>query len=107
MKKTMIFSVLPLAVLTVACSVLFLGCNDLHRLDAPQFLKQAEQIKVMHSAKNIELIGVTRNRVYLEYWRAPLIFDPGPTIYWTPLDDLPKAIASELKAGKNPWKPEQ
>ena len=106
MKKKMILASFALVVAT-ACSTTFLGCGDVRQLDAPQFLDQAKQINEMHTIKNTELIGVAGDRVYLEYWSKSFFYGSNYTIYWTQLSKLPEELASDLKAGKNPWKSER
>lgn len=104
MNKRVSFTVLSLTVVLIASFLLHLGCANVKHLEAPRFLEQAKQIGEINTVQYTELIGVTSDRVYLEHWSAPVLFGPGITVYWTRFSDLPPGLASELKAGTNPWK---
>ncbi len=104
MKKKTNFAVISLIIVMIAFVLLPFGCANVYKLDASNFLKQAKQIGEIHTVKNTEMIGVSGDRVYLEYWNKPLLFGSGITVYWTCLSGLPSGLADELKAGENPWK---
>ncbi len=103
MKKALWPAGFVVAVLTI-CGVMIQGCSSVRQVSSPRFLELAKEIQEIHSAESTQFIGVAGQRVYLEHWRAPLLFGSGITVYWTRLSDLPRELSSELNAGRNPWK---
>lgn len=57
----------------------------------------------MGSAVSNRYIGASGTRAYLEHWSAVGIFGAQTTVQWTPLAELPPAVANEIKSGRNPW----
>ena len=90
---------------TIVGGVLLQACSSIREVSAPRFLELAKETQEVHSARSTRFMCVTGQRVYLEYWGAPFLFGSGMTIYWTRLADLPEELSTELRAGKNPWKP--
>ena len=102
-KKSLLFA--TFSVLTF--SGLFLlagtGCSGLEKTSAEEFLKQAEQIQEVHSAKSTRFIGVTSRAAYLEYWTAVGLFGARTKVLWVPLSELPPEVVDQLESASHPW----
>ncbi|MCH2174187.1 MAG: hypothetical protein MK193_00490 [Lentisphaeria bacterium] len=84
-------------------SMIFTGCCNLRVMKPDDFKLVTDDIGQLQSGRYFEYIGVSHDRAYLQYNSN---IDPlsERKVYYVPLDQLPKDLVKELKAGKNPWK---
>ena len=109
-RKNMKKMVTYVAVLLVglAGGVLLCGCAStrIERLSGEEFMGRAGAGKMISSFHWTSYVGCSSQRAYLEHGSAPFAFRGSrTTVFWTPLSELPKDIAEQLRAGDPPWKP--
>lgn len=90
----------------IAITILFMGLvagcasTRIKHLGWEEFLGTAKLIEQPNSALWVSYLGISRNRVYLEYQdMLTLSGKPKTVVYWTELDKLPVDVAKYLKAG--------
>ncbi len=93
-----------LAGLGAVALLLASGCvNHRYRhVSASEFLDLARA--PMQPAFATAFIGSTNSRAYLSVWSAmPSSIGGGEKVCSCSLEELPPAIAAEIRAGRNPW----
>ena len=85
------------AVLLSACA------RDRHyTVGADEFLRLAAQ--PVGSIERTEFVGATRTRAFLVRWSGmPSTIGGGTDVFSVGLDELPDAIATQIRRGANPW----
>jgi hypothetical protein len=86
-------------------AVVHTGCSGVRRVDAATFVQYGEATRKLNSATDYELVGVRDEKVFIRYWTSLTLGRNKTITYWIPLSELPAVIATELKAGRNPWGP--
>jgi hypothetical protein len=102
MKQKIIMMTCGLILVTIMLS----GCagTSIKRLTGSEFLEKAKHTDELNSFMWTGYIGSSHQRAYLEYGH-PAFIGKGMSvmIFWTPLDELPNDIVSQIKAGSPPW----
>jgi hypothetical protein len=83
-------------------TLLLIGCRSMKEMSAEGFLNTTARIgehPTRTLVEHIEIVGVTRDRVYLEHQPALVIMGPRVRVYWTPLAHFPEDIQKELRMG--------
>ena len=104
MKQTLIGLVAVVFGVTYIVTIAGCASTKIRRLSGEEFVKHAEGVGSPGSFASTTYIGVSYQRAYLEY-EHPAFIGKGnmTTVYWTPLEELPGDLASQLKAGTPPW----
>lgn len=102
-KKSLLVAMLSVLTFSGLLLLAVTGCSGLEETSAEEFLKQAEQIQEVHSAKSTRFIGATSRAAYLEYWTAVGLFGARTKVLWVPLSELPPEVVDQLKSGSHPW----
>ena len=89
------------AVAVVGFCLILPGCCTSSQISGSRFMQRVEA--PVGSAVSNRYIGASGTRAYLEHWSAVKIFGAQTTVQWTPLAELPPAVAQEIKSGRNPW----
>lgn len=73
-----------------------------YEVQSDEFLRLAK--RPIGSVDGSHFIGATEHRAYLAVWSGlPSIAGGGSHVYSVDLDDLPPAIAEQIRSGGNPW----
>jgi hypothetical protein len=86
--------------------------DSIEHITAEDFLKTVDYIGIPGSVTLTTFIGATKTRVYLEYETVITLAhilhlkkEPTYIVYWIGLDELPKEVSDNIKAGQSPWIP--
>jgi len=96
-------SVLTALVLAVCCAGV-VSCSSIKHVEVIEFLELASETRDANTMRSTLFIGASGTRAYIERWRMPVLFGSGITVYWTSIEELPQELATQIKAGIDPWK---
>lgn len=87
-------------------AILLTGCasTKIKRVSGDEFIKYAEACESAGSFVCNAYVGASDQNAYVESGHPAFIGKGNQTtVYWVPLSELPKGLATQLKNGTPPW----